>query len=86
MQQLCRELTLLTLTEKATAGHPHFEHDKPQKGLHILRHTFAVNCLNQGVPINIVKELLGHSSILTTMTYLRVVPIDLRVFLSRVEF
>ncbi|HLB88764.1 MAG TPA: tyrosine-type recombinase/integrase [Terriglobales bacterium] len=52
----------------------------------MLRHTFAVNCLNQGVPINIVKELLGHSSILTTMTYLRVVPIDLRVFLSRVEF
>ena len=53
---------------------------------HILRHSFAVNCLNQGVPINIVKELLGHASILTTMVYLRVVPADLRVFLSRVEF
>ena len=53
---------------------------------HVFRHSFAVHCLNQGVPINIVKELLGHASILTTMVYLRVVPADLRAFLARVEF
>ena len=53
---------------------------------HTLRHSFAVHCLNQGVPINILKELLGHASILTTMVYLRVVPADLRAFLARVEF
>lgn len=55
-------------------------------GPHMLRHSFAVNCLNQGVPINIVKELLGHASILTTMVYLRVVPADFRTFLRQVEF
>jgi site-specific recombinase XerD len=42
--------------------------------------------LNCGVPINLLKELLGHSSILTTMIYLRVVPADFRAFLSRVPF
>jgi integrase/recombinase XerD len=53
---------------------------------HTLRHSFAVNCLNQGVPINVLKGLLGHSSILTTMIYLRVVPAGFRAFLGRVEF
>jgi integrase/recombinase XerD len=55
-------------------------------GPHTLRHSFAVNCLNHGVPINVLKDLLGHSSILTTMIYLRVVPADFRAFLARVEF
>lgn len=55
-------------------------------GPHTLRHSFAVNCLNQGVPINVLKDLLGHSSILTSMIYLRVVPADFRAFLERVQF
>lgn len=55
-------------------------------GPHTLRHSFAVTCLNQGVPINVLKDLLGHSSILTTMIYLRVVPADFRTFLGRVQF
>jgi integrase/recombinase XerD len=55
-------------------------------GPHTLRHSFAVHCLSSGVPINVVKDLLGHSSILTTMIYLRVVPIDFRNYLRRVEF
>ena len=55
-------------------------------GPHTMRHSFAVNCLNQGVPINVLKDLLGHSSILTTMIYLRIVPADFRAFLARVEF
>lgn len=55
-------------------------------GPHTLRHSFAVNCLNQGVPINIVKELLGHAPILTTMIYLRVAPADFRAFLAQVQF
>ena len=55
-------------------------------GPHTMRHSFAVNCLNQGLPINVLKDLLGHSSILTTMIYLRVVPADFRTFLGKVEF
>lgn len=38
-------------------------------GVHIFRHTFAKTMLYNGVSINIVKELLGHSSITTTSIY-----------------
>jgi len=54
--------------------------------LHILRHSFAKNCLNQGVPINVVQKLLGHASITSTMVYLKVDPAEARAFLSNVKF
>lgn len=38
--------------------------------LHTLRHTYATHLLEQGVNILIIKELLGHASIETTMIYL----------------
>lgn len=53
---------------------------------HILRHSFAMNCLTQGVPINVVKELLGHASITNTMVYLKTDPAQARAFLSKVQF
>ncbi|WP_296874799.1 site-specific integrase [Thomasclavelia sp.] len=34
---------------------------------HILRHTFATNCVKYGMDVKILSELLGHSSITTTM-------------------
>lgn len=36
---------------------------------HSLRHSFASNLAMRGVPIIIIKELLGHSSIVTTEIY-----------------
>jgi site-specific recombinase XerD len=45
---------------------------------HVLRHTFATQLTLQGVPLTIVKELLGHSSITTTMRYSHVAPSALR--------
>lgn len=53
---------------------------------HILRHSFAMNCLTQGVPITILKDLLGHASIVSTMVYLKTDPAQEREFLSKVQF
>lgn len=53
---------------------------------HILRHSFAMNCLTQGVPITVVKELLGHAAITSTMVYLKTDPAQAREFLSKVQF
>jgi integrase/recombinase XerD len=38
--------------------------------LHTLRHTYATHLLEQGVNILVIKELLGHAHIETTMIYL----------------
>lgn len=36
---------------------------------HTLRHSFASSLIRQGVPITVVKDLLGHKDISTTMIY-----------------
>lgn len=38
---------------------------------HILRHTRAIELLRGGVPVTVVQDLLGHSSLTTTAVYLR---------------
>jgi integrase len=43
-------------------------------GWHTLRHTFATELAAAGVPLHIVKELLGHASITMTMRYAHVAP------------
>ncbi len=37
--------------------------------IHALRHTFATLCLELGIPIEVVKQLLGHTKINVTMIY-----------------
>ena len=38
--------------------------------VHTLRHTFATHSLRKGVSLLVVKEVLGHSSLLSTERYL----------------
>lgn len=49
---------------------------------HRLRHTTACHLLANGIDIRILQELLGHSSIVTTQRYTRVMP---EVLKSRVK-
>lgn len=55
----------------ARAGLKHF-------GWHVLRHTFASRLSELGAPIVVVKDLLGHASIATTMRYAHTAPPALR--------
>lgn len=45
---------------------------------HIFRHTFATMSVADGANAYILKEILGHSSLLTTQKYLHLQPSDLR--------
>lgn len=44
---------------------------------HSLRHSFAINLVNKGIDIDIIRQLLGHSSIRTTQIYLQCRTINL---------
>ncbi len=45
---------------------------------HILRHSMATHCLNHGMDIRHVQELLGHTSLVATQKYLHVATVNLQ--------
>lgn len=53
--------------------------------MHRLRHTFATEMLRAGMPIENLKELLGHSRIQQTLAYAKIVPRDNERHMRRAE-
>ncbi|MDE1871346.1 MAG: tyrosine-type recombinase/integrase [Candidatus Micrarchaeota archaeon] len=54
--------------------------------LHTFRHSFAVNCLRNGVLINTLKVIMGHRNIEDTMIYLTVFQPEVHKQISQVKF
>ena len=50
----------------------------PQRGSHVLRHSFALNLLRQGVGIKTIGDALGHRDLESTFVYLSLAVEDLR--------
>ena len=61
--------TLKAAGERAEIGHVH---------LHMMRHTFATRLRDQGVPLDRIKELLGHKTMAMVLRYAKCTPIQLR--------
>jgi integrase/recombinase XerD len=50
----------------------------PFKGVHCIRHSYALHLLRKGVPLKTIGDLLGHRSPESTTAYLRLATEDLR--------
>jgi len=50
-----------------------------------LRHSFAINLVNDGIDLDIVRKMMGHSSLRTTQVYLQCRTINLTKIAERVS-
>lgn len=50
---------------------------------HLIRHTMATHLLEQGAPLPMIQEMLGHSRLETTQIYTQVNPADLKKWVNR---
>lgn len=58
---------------------------KKQGGVHALRHAFATHALEAGSDLYIIKQLLGHASVTSTVRYLRMTDKTLQLAQSPIE-
>ena len=52
---------------------------------HKFRHTFAVKAIMDNVPLNVLQQWIGHSSIFTTSIYTQITGMDTSQFMERVS-
>lgn len=52
---------------------------------HKFRHTFAVNAMLAGMPLNMLQNLLGHSNVWTTSVYTKATAMDSREYVNRMK-
>lgn len=52
---------------------------------HKFRHTFAVQAVRAGVPLNVLQKWLGHSSIFTTSIYTQITGVDTAGYMERIS-
>ena len=52
--------------------------------MHALRHTFGAECMERGMNVREVQEMLGHAWLNTTMIYMHVRPTEMRDKFRRV--
>ena len=52
-------------------------------GVHLMRHSFATNYLRNGGGVFQLKEIMGHASIATTMRYVKLAGVDVKMDQSK---
>lgn len=53
---------------------------------HTFRHSFAIHCILNKAPVIVVKEWLGHSSLLSTLVYVKILSRDTKYFFDDIDF
>jgi len=80
---ICRDLgiTLGVFTRYDKAGNPY--QVKIDPGVHVLRHSFAINFIKKDNKLTLLKQILAHSSLEVTQSYLRFGKEDERAALNK---